>query len=416
VTHRTVSDDAAVELLRHLVAIPSPSGGERAACETLVHWMGEHGFAARVDDVGSAVGTRGNGAREILLLGHIDTFPGEIPVRLERDLLYGRGAVDAKGPLCAFAAAAARVAVPAAWRVTVVGAVEEESATSRGAHQVLNQRLPAGGGTGPPAACVIGEPSRWDRIVLGYKGRLVVDAVLRAPFSHSAGSQPLPAERALGLWSAVTSYCQGANQHSGPTEGQFDSLTPSLRAIMTTDLGAYGEARLSVGVRLPPGMDPGVAERDLVAAMAHRLFSPADGVDTSVENGSREGVPSRHHGFRSRLESGLQLTCTVFGHEWAFKAGKSNALVRAFLAGVRGQGGEPRFVVKTGTSDMNLVGRHWPDTPILAYGPGDSALDHTPSEHVSVREYLRSISVLEAVLGRVMTQAVRSTSPPASQR
>ncbi|HEX9580462.1 MAG TPA: M20/M25/M40 family metallo-hydrolase [Gemmatimonadales bacterium] len=415
-THRTVSDDAAVELLRHLVAIPSPSGGERAASETLVHWMGEHGFAARVDDVGNAVGTRGTGALELLLLGHIDTFPGEIPVRQEGDLLHGRGAVDAKGPLCAFAVAAARAAVPAGWRVTVVGAVEEEAATSRGAHQVLDERVPAVGGPGPPAACVIGEPSRWDRIVLGYKGRLVVDAVLRAPFSHSAGSQPLPAERAVALWSAVTRHCEGANRGSGPNQAQFDALTPSLRAMVTTDLGTYGEARLSMGVRLPPGVDPSAAEADLVSAMAQSLFGPADGVDASAENGSREGVPCRHHGFRSRLESGLQLTCTVFGHEWAFKAGKSNALVRAFLAGVRGQGGEPRFVVKTGTSDMNLVGRHWPDTPILAYGPGDSALDHTPGEHVSVREYLRSVSVLEAVLGRVMTQAVRSTSPPASQR
>ena len=37
-------------------------------------------------------------------------------------------------------------------------------------------------------------------------------------------------------------------------------------------------------------------------------------------------------------------------------------------------------------------------TPILAYGPGDSALDHTPDEHIQVSEYLKSVDVLESVL------------------
>jgi len=36
--------------------------------------------------------------------------------------------------------------------------------------------------------------------------------------------------------------------------------------------------------------------------------------------------------------------------------------------------------------------------PILAYGPGDSALDHTPHEHIDLREYHRGIAVLTRVL------------------
>jgi LysW-gamma-L-lysine carboxypeptidase len=55
-------------------------------------------------------------------------------------------------------------------------------------------------------------------------------------------------------------------------------------------------------------------------------------------------------------------------------------------------------VVKTGTSDMNVVARAWPDMPILAYGPGDSSLDHTPQEHIELWEYFRSIQVLTQVL------------------
>ena len=46
---------------------------------------------------------------------------------------------------------------------------------------------------------------------------------------------------------------------------------------------------------------------------------------------------------------------------------------------------------------MNVVGPAW-QCPILAYGPGDSTLDHTPQEHVLIEEYLRAIDVLAAAL------------------
>lgn len=49
---------------------------------------------------------------------------------------------------------------------------------------------------------------------------------------------------------------------------------------------------------------------------------------------------------------------------------------------------------------MNIVGPIW-RCPILAYGPGDSRLDHTPNEHISIEEYLRSIEVLEHALRRL---------------
>ena len=69
------------------------------------------------------------------------------------------------------------------------------------------------------------------------------------------------------------------------------------------------------------------------------------------------------------------------------------------LRAIRAMDAEPRFVVKTGTSDMNIVGPAWPEMPIIAYGPGDSSLDHTPSEHLSLTEYHGAIAVLTEVLG-----------------
>ena len=80
-----------------------------------------------------------------------------------------------------------------------------------------------------------------------------------------------------------------------------------------------------------------------------------------------------------------------------FRAEKNTALVRALLRAIRAEGGRPRFKLKTGTSDMNVVGPAW-GCPIVAYGPGDSSLDHTPNEHIEVEAFRRGVKVLTQAL------------------
>ena len=53
--------------------------------------------------------------------------------------------------------------------------------------------------------------------------------------------------------------------------------------------------------------------------------------------------------------------------------------------------------MKSGTSDMNLVAPVW-NCPTVAYGPGDSSLDHTPEEHILISEYQRAVKILASVL------------------
>lgn len=351
-----LSRAAAIDLLEKLVAIPSTSGHEQTAAVYLVNWFQQHNFDAQLDEVGNAVGSRGDGPREVVLLGHIDTFPGDIPIRREGDWLYGRGTVDAKGPLCAFSAALASLDVPDGWRVTVVGAVEEEAPSSKGARHRAS--LPV-----RPDYCIIGEPSRWDRITRGYKGFLLASIHLRVPYSHSAGQDRLPAEVAVDCWNIIVNHCDGVNVGR---KRVYDQLLPSLRAIATRDEGSYGIAELQVGFRLPLDIKPELLHEDLL-----QLLPPVE----------------------HRL--------TVSGMEPAFLGEKNSPLVRAFLAAIREQQGRPRFVVKTGTCDMNVVGPVW-QCPILAYGPGDSTLDHTPGERIDLEEYGRSIAVLSSMLNHLM--------------
>src|SRR5512138_462795 len=122
--------DSAYETLIGLVSQYSPSGQERGAVEWLVARMKSLGYDACIDEAGNAVGIMGGGPKQVVLLGHIDTVPGEISVRRDgippHEVLFGRGSVDAKGPLACFVDAVAKVGPRDGWQFVVIGAVEEE--------------------------------------------------------------------------------------------------------------------------------------------------------------------------------------------------------------------------------------------------------------------------------------------------
>lgn len=63
--------------------------------------------------------------------------------------------------------------------------------------------------------------------------------------------------------------------------------------------------------------------------------------------------------------------------------------MHALLGAIRAQGGQPAFVRKTGTAVLNIVALVW-RCPALAYGPGDSNLDHIPHERFPLAKYRRA--------------------------
>jgi N-acetyl-ornithine/N-acetyl-lysine deacetylase len=193
--------ESGIELLEEMLAIPSPSTQERALGQWLVSRMRGMGFAARRDEVGNVVAFWGSGPREVVLLGHMDTVPGFIPVRREGDRLFGRGAVDAKGPLAAAIAAVARQPIGTGWRFTVIAAVEEEG-SSRGARHLVSRRA--------PDQLVILEPSGWDAVTLGYKGSLRLRYRLSVPMGHGAGPNESAGDRAIAFIRRVQDYAAEA--------------------------------------------------------------------------------------------------------------------------------------------------------------------------------------------------------------
>ncbi len=340
----------AEQLLVGLLERYSPSGDEGGAVTYLVEQMERLGYRAGVDGAGNAVGELGSGRDPVLLLGHVDTVPGRIRVRREAGHLYGRGSVDAKGPLACFAVAAANATTRSDRRFVVVGAVEEEAATSKGARHLLAHRS-------PPSAVIIGEPSGWDRLTVGYKGRLLVDYRLARPVGHTAGPAQSVCEHAVAFWQQVAAHAEHLNHRQ---DRMFEQLLPSLRSMNTESDGFTERVCATIGYRLPPGID--------IDALQQQLADWAG-----------------------------EATVQFRGREEAYRAPRTTSLARAFVKAIDAEGGRARFQLKSGTSDMNVVGPVW-QCPILAYGPGDAALDHTPNEHLDLDEYHRAIRVVTAVL------------------
>ena len=63
--------------------------------------------------------------------------------------------------------------------------------------------------------------------------------------------------------------------------------------------------------------------------------------------------------------------------------------------------------------DLNLVAPVW-KCPAVVYGRGNSALDHTPDEHISLEEYGKAVTMLAEALeqaGCVVSRAAVLVKP-----
>jgi len=212
---------------------------------------------------------------------------------------------------------------------------------------------------------------------------VLIDLEAQRPLSHTAGPDPGVSTAAVDVWNTLRDYCDSFNQNRSKA---FDQLLPSLRSIVSSNDGLTESVEASYGVRLPIDFDATGMLRALEERAAARVGAVLDSPTGETE---------------VRLESDAgSVVLRYRGMEPAWRSDTRSSLVTCFRAAIRTVGGaeiRPGIVVKTGTSDMNVVAPAW-RCPILAYGPGDSTLDHTPNEHVSLDEYWNAVRVVEAAL------------------
>ncbi|MEF8848754.1 MAG: [LysW]-lysine hydrolase, partial [Candidatus Thermoplasmatota archaeon] len=309
-------------------------------------WSKRNGFESYRDDVGNFVAEKGDG-NKILLLGHVDTVPGEIPVEIKEDVLYGRGVVDAKGSLACFLEATKNIDDVG---IRIVGAVEEEGDSRGGKHVVETYDK--------PDYVVVGEPSGWSNVTIGYKGCINLTFRVKTKKRHSSNSKINSNEKIIDFYNQLKSFCEDFNQD----KSSFNGIQTKVLSLKSDDDPFVQKANIKINVRFPP------------------KFNIIDFKKT-VEKFGKHGQIF----FSKYLE--------------AVKVKRSNKLVTNFLKSIRKNGGNVKFKLKTGTSDMNILKKY--GVPMVAYGPGDSSLDHTPNEHLDLEEFNKSVRILKDMLKRL---------------
>ncbi|MEV4679826.1 M20/M25/M40 family metallo-hydrolase [Streptomyces kurssanovii] len=344
---RTREPAADLGLLTRLVSVPSVSGDEAELASFLAEWCQERGMRARVDEVGNLVATRGDGPRRLLLLGHLDTVPHHWPAEWREDELWGRGSVDAKGSLASFLEVLAHADIPEDGQLCAIGAVEEEISSSKGAFHVRDHY--------PADAVVIGEPSGSRTLTLGYFGLFKLEVTASVPSGHSAGMDAVSApDHLIGALGGIRASV-------------LEQAPDALSAVIDISCATGRDQNRATGIlnfRVPPTAD---LEALRTAALGH----------------VREGVE-------------IEVLRATPG----YAGGRSGPLVKAFTRAFADAGIRPRFVVKKGTSDMNTLATTWHDVPMVAYGPGDSSLDHTDEERIGGMEYRTARSLLADAVNR----------------
>ncbi len=357
-------NDPVVSFTQRLVQTPSPSKNETELAKLVIAEMKELGYdEAYADAAGNAVGLikgqeAGPGWLLLTHLDHVDVgdeanwphppFSGHID---EEGRLWGRGAVDIKGPLAAtvYGAAAALAAARPPRDVWVASVVEEELGGG-GASQLIPELKDK------VAAAVIAEPSSL-RVIYGHRGVARVRLVFQGSPHHAALSRAAdnpnydlarflqrlavarrPRDRVLGSSSITPTILHGDTTSANRTPGKV-TLILDWRTVGETpeemrELLEYLTRGMNVGIEVPPLWEHGELEN-------------TPGVRTEPDHPlvlQMEEVRQRVIG--PGLRPGL----------WAFAT-------------------DGRYT-------------HAAGIPTVGFGPGDPTLAHTEHEYIKVDELL----------------------------
>jgi len=356
-------------LLLKLLEIYSPSSREETISRFLADEMARLGFDVKVDEVGNVEGRIGGGKPKVLLCGHMDTIEGPIEVRKRGRVIFGRGAVDAKSPLAALICGAKRYAEDGGKGSVTVLAVVDEEGKSKGMKHFLSRSKKR------YDYAIFGEPSGAYAVTVGYKGRLLFKATCRTSPGHASAPQLFEnavyvAMRLIERLRAMELEWTGAG-----TKELFEIPTLCVTGIRggAEDNTVPSNCEVTVDVRVPPSMT--------IAEMKKKVLSAVND-------------------FRAR-ESRAEVEITFIDENPPYQEDPNSKLVRAFVESMReSKGRECRLSRKTGTCDVNDFAKRL-RIPAVVYGPGNSKLDHTPMENVSIQEYLDGIDIITVVLKKI---------------
>ena len=376
--------DDVTAFLRDLVAIESPSGGERDVARRVVAEMSELGYDdAFVDDMGNAVGRIGSGSTKIVLDAHMDTvgvgdrsawphdpFAGKV----SDGVVFGRGASDNKGALAAEVYAgklmADRALDDADVTVYVVGTVMEEDCDGLALGYLLTTTLSG------VSAVVLGECTDL-AVYRGHRVRMEMTVTTKGVSSHA--SAPERGENAVTAMAPLVMAIDALNprlrDHDFLGKGtvavtKIDCETASLNAIPDS-CTIHVDRRLTEGETLESAL-----QEIAVVAAPHRG-------EIEVPTYSRPSY------------TGLVLETDKYYPTWVLE--DDHPLVEAGVrAGEMALGSAPAVGKWTfSTNGVSSAGRL--GIPTIGFGPSEEKWAHTVLDQCPIDHLVSSIAFYAAL-------------------
>ena len=363
--------EKAKDFLKKCIEIYSPSGQEKEYAKFIAEFLKDHEFIVHFDKVGNLISEKGTGKPVLLLISHMDTIPGELPVIEKNGKIYGRGAVDCKSSLAAmvFSISQYNFESKNAGKIIFGGIVSEESDLI-GIDTFLKSEI-------KPDCAIFGEPTKVNQICIGYKGRLCVGFKILTETGHVANSwQYVNAiEVCLEIWNMVKGVCWQLNEiycKDKEAGKYYDKIIPNLTMISGGHLTncVPSECVIQIDIRFPPYITSEVILKEMRNTILN--FKHVYQEQTKKEFQIQENISSLIEGFEAK---GNELVIGAL--KWAiFNTLREKAIM----------------IKKTGTTFINSIGIHY-KIPSITYGPGNPKLEHTKEEFIEVEEYIKSIEI-----------------------
>ena len=371
----------AVSLTRELIRRPSVTPADAGAMDVVERTLQRLGFVCRrmkfgeIENLYARFGTSGP---NLCFAGHTDVVPvgdaaawsqGAFEAKVVDGVLVGRGAVDMKGAIAAYVAAAAKAIaagqVKGSLSFLITG--DEEGVALDGTKKVVDALIAEGEAVDH---CVVGEPTAaevfGDMVKVGRRGSINADILVEGVQGHVA--YPHRAANPARVLVPLLQRLQSRVLDEGYPEFQPSNLEITLVDMPNTAANIIpSHARARLNIRFNPN-HTGQALADWIAVEA----------DAATK------------GTRCKAT----VTPQISGEAFLTERGPFTELVAAAVADVSGRA--PEFSTSGGTSDARFIRAL---CPVVEVGLVGTTM-HQVDERTPVAEIKRLQAVYERLIAR----------------